>query len=153
MTEPQGLLLPSGEPFATGASTYFDSRPNVLEPLPRIYVKFTPSGTDLTFLALLDTGGHYVILSDSVVQEIGEQLTERMGRTELRTAHGTVRGDLYLHRITLVAETGTSLDFDAAVFVSPEWRGGNFIGYAGALDRVCFAANPLDNNFYFGPLR
>lgn len=124
----------------------------MLDPLSRIYVEFLPEGTDISFLALLDTGAHYCILNNRVIDEIGDRLAEPVGRAELRTAHGLVRGVLYLLRITLIADQGDQLGFEATVFVSPDWRGPCFIGYAGALDRLCFAVHPRDNRFYFGPL-
>lgn len=152
MTEPPGLLFASGEPFATGAARYFDNHPDIREPLSRVYVKFIPEGTSLQFIALLDTGGHYCILNKSVVDEIGDRLKDAVGPAKLRTAHGLVRGELYIHRITMVAELGDPLGFEATVFVSPDWQGPCLIGYTGALDRLCFAVHPRDNRFYFGPL-
>ncbi len=86
-------------------------------------MQFRPDGTELSFLALLDTGAHYCILNSSVVDEIGEQIFAK------------------------------PLGFEATVFVSPDWHGQCFIGYTGVLDRLCFAINPRDNRFYFGPLR
>lgn len=152
MTEPQGLLLtPSGESFATGSAEYLDAHPEIHEPLPRIYVEFLPEGSAISFMALLDTGGHYCILNTDVIDEIGDRLSDSFGQTELRTAHGLIRGGLHIHRITLVADMGAPLGIDATVFVSPDWRGPCFIGYTGALDRLNFAIHPRDNRFYFGP--
>lgn len=151
MTEPRGLLLtPTGESFATGSAEYLDARPGIREPLPRIYVKVQPEGCEISFLALLDTGGHYLILSPDVFEEIGDRLVEKVGQAELQTAVGSVRGDLFLHRVTLVAGRGEPLDFEVTVFVSPDWPGPCFLGYVGALDRVCFAVHPGNNRWYFG---
>lgn len=36
------------------------------------------------------------------------------------------------------------------MWVSPEWRRGNFLGYEGFLNRIRFAIDPSDNSFYFG---
>ena len=154
LAESSGLLLaPSGESFATGSAEYFDADPGIRDPLPRIYVEFWPEGAEMSFLALLDTGGHYCILNTSVIEEIGEdRLVDKVGHAELRTALGLIRGDLYIHRITLIADSGRPLGFEATVFVSPDWQGANFIGYAGALDRMCFAVNPQKSRLYFGPL-
>ncbi len=154
MTESRGLLTsPFGEYPLTGSSAYLDKNPEIEDPLPWIYVQFRPDGTELSFLALLDTGAHYCILNSSVADEIGEQLfAERVGRAELRTANGLIRGELYIYRLTLIAEEGKPLGFEATVFVSPDWHGQCFIGYTGGLDRLCFAINPRDNRFYFGPL-
>jgi hypothetical protein len=34
--------------------------------------------------------------------------------------------------------------------LSPQWRGSNFLGYEGVLDRIRFAVDPRANLFYFG---
>ena len=52
----------------------------------------------------------------------------------------------------LVAEDGESVEIEATVFVSPEWREGNFIGYSGLLERIRFAVDPDTNSFIFGAL-
>lgn len=115
-------------------------------------MKVELEGSDISFLALLDTGGHYLILSQDVFEEIQDHLVDQVGQAELRTAYGLVRGELYLHRVTLVAGRGDPLSFDTTVFVSPDWRGPCFLGYVGALDRVCFGVHPGNNQWYFGPL-
>ncbi len=153
MTDTRGLLLtPSGEPFATGSYAYLDARPGIREPLPRIYIELKAGGSDLAFLALLDTGGHYLILNQDVFEQIQDHLAEKVGEAKLQTAAGLIRGDLFLHRITLVADRGDSLDFEATVFVSPDWQGPCFLGYVGALDRICFSVHPGNNRWYFGPM-
>ena len=145
------LVFATGEPFATSASGYLDQRPEIREPLSRIYVKFIPQGTELQFVALLDTGGHYCILNSNVAQEIESELTEYVGEGDLRTAHGRFQGKLFLHQITLVAETGPFLDVDVLVLAVPDWLGPNFLGYSGALDRINFPVSPRKNMFFFGP--
>jgi len=63
-----------------------DSIPAFKERLSRIYVRFRPHGTDTSFLALLDTGGHFCILSREVAKSIRGQLDDPFDSTELRTA-------------------------------------------------------------------
>ncbi len=146
------LLHETGEPFATGVSAYFDVRPEIREPLPRIYVEFQPGGADRAFVALLDTGGHYCILQPELAASIQDQMVDRLTSASLLTARGTIQGDLYLHRLTLLAQEGEPLDFEATIFVSADWQGPNLLGYTGALDRLRFAIDPGGNRFYFGPL-
>ena len=38
------------------------------------------------------------------------------------------------------------------IFLSPDWPGGNFIGYEGVLDRIRFAVDPHRNRFYFSSI-
>ena len=146
------LLLESGEPFATGVATYFDVRPQIREPLPRIYVEFQPDGSDHFFAALLDTGGHYCLLQPEVAAAIEDQMVDRLAPADLLTSRGRIQGDLYLHRLTLLAQEGEPLVIEATVFVSADWQGPNLLGYTGVLDRLRFAIDPAGNRFYFGPL-
>ncbi len=150
-TDFDSLLLGSATPFAKGAATYADSHPGWKDPHSRIYVKFRPKGVDqLVFLALLDTGGHYCIFNEIVAASVSDLLTESLGATILRTAHGPVRGELFLHRVELLAEEGEDLDFEAVVFVAPDWRAPSYIGYTGALERLRFAVIPESNRIYVG---
>ncbi len=146
------LLSRAGEPFSTGASNYLDTHPEFPGDRPRIYVKFRPDGADAWFLALLDTGAHFCILNRSVASLVEDRLTDHLGQTSFQTAHGSLRGDLYLLRVTLVAEMGEDLGIDAVVFVVPEWEGPCFIGYSGMMDRMRSAFDPHDNSFHFGRL-
>ncbi len=50
-------------PVYSGVATYHDAFPNVRETEPRIYVESRLQGLETSFLALLDTGAHYCILS------------------------------------------------------------------------------------------
>jgi len=151
LTENVPLFSEAEDSFAVGASRYWDAYPGIRESQPRIYVKFRPYGTELPFLALLDTGGHFCFLNRDVAALIRDQLTDRLREFVLRTAYGPIHGDLYLHTIELVAEEGESLEITSTVFVSPEWRGPSFLGYSGALEHLRFAIDPRKNRFYFGP--
>jgi len=54
--------------------------------------------------------------------------------------------------LTLLADEGESFELDTTLFASREWSLGNFIGYAGFLERIRFAVDPSTNDFYFGGL-
>lgn len=73
-------------------------------------------------------------------------------RIALSIRLGVVHGALYRGVITIPAEEADPVDIDATVFLSPEWRGPNFIGYQGLLQRIRFAVDPEANLFYFGRL-
>ena len=68
----------------------------------------------------------------------------------MSTRLGVIHGALYRVAVTIEAEEGESLDVEATVFLSPDWRGPNFIGYQGLLQRIRFAVDPETNLFYFG---
>ncbi len=120
--------------------------------MARIYVRIQPQGTDLEFLALLDTGAHYCLLNEDAARVIRRHLTMSLGEVTLRTAHGPVRGELYIHRIRLIAEEGEPLDIESTVFVPPEWRAPSILGYTGAMDRMRVAFDPEISCVYYGPL-
>jgi hypothetical protein len=126
--------------------------PNWSDPLSRIYIKFRPEGVpeSLSFLALLDTGGHYCILNQDILPFVRDRLVESLGPMSLRTAHGPVSGKLYLLRIELVSEVGEDLELETVAFISDDWRAPSYVGYTGALDRLRFAVNSEGNRFYFG---
>ena len=149
---PDDHLLRLPESFPTGASRFRDSYPGRREQQARIYVKFCPEGVDAAFLALFDTGGHFCLLNETVAGLVRDRLTEGLGPFTVRTPYGTVSGDLYLHRIKIIAEIGESLDIEATVFIPPDWDGPCFLGYTGASDRFQFAVSPGENLFRFGTL-
>ena len=47
--------------------------------------------------------------------------------------------------MTILADRGEPLDIDAVIFLSPEWKGDNFIGYGGLLQQIRFAVDPGGN--------
>lgn len=134
----------------TGVSRYSDFYPGRQEPLARIYVSFRPQDTRIRFVGLLDTGGHFCILSPEVVDLIGDTLGESDGETSLLTAQGRISGELFRYTIELLATRGDHLAVESTVLVSPQWRGPSVLGYTGFLDRIRFAIDPLENGFYFG---
>ncbi len=146
------MTSPDYEAFGEGSARYFDGYPGVREAQPRIYAKFRPAGCEASFLALLDTGAHYCILNTTAVELVREQLADNLGAFAVQTARGLVRGDLYRHTITLVAQEGESLDLDAIVFVPPDWEAPCYLGYAGVLQHARFAIEPRHNRFCFGAL-
>ena len=70
--------------------------------------------------------------------------------TDLSNRSRTIHGKLIRTPLTILADEGDSLEVDATVFISSEWQHGNFLGYAGLLERIRFAVDPQTNGFYFG---
>ena len=105
-----------------------------------------------SFWALLDTGAHFCLLNETVTGFVRDQLVDGLGTFVVRTAYGSLEGELFRHGITLVAEVGKSVDIEATVFVPPGWKGPCFLGYSGALDRIRFAIDPRDSLFSFSPI-
>lgn len=136
--------------FCTGCARYRDHLPFDAEGSPKIFVRFTlPLRPAQTLEAQLDTGAAWSVLESSIAR--AANLSASAGQSaRLQTRLGTVRGHLHRIAVTLLADEGHSLDVDATVFVSPEWSGGNFLGYGGLLERIRFAVDPASNRFYFG---
>jgi hypothetical protein len=91
---------------------------------------------------VLDTGAHYCILNTTAADLVRDQLADGLGEFAVLTARGLIRGDLYRHTITLVAQTGKSLDLDAIVFVPPDWEAPCYLGYGARKD----ASEPAGRN-------
>ncbi len=141
------LLWPDGSTFATGRSRYLDRDPEILAETASVHVQVKFEGVRV--LAMLDTGAAWSVLRADLAA--GLDLFDRDGETKtLSTRIGRVQGRLVRAMTTLVAEDGDSVDIDSTVFVSREWRAGNFIGYTGLLERIRFAVDPGTNAFLFG---
>jgi hypothetical protein len=144
------LKTSDGADFATGRASFFDQDANALEGTAKIFVKIEPSNLGFPVLAQLDTGSAWSILKPEIAEAM--QLTNEEGQPErLNTRFGNIDGQLKRTNITILADDGSSVELEATVFIPTEWTGGNFLGYAGLLERIRFAVDPQENFFYFGP--
>lgn len=100
-------------------------------------------------LAVVDTAAPWCIFEPGVAAALRRTFSP-LRNVVLSTRLGRFGGTLYRGSITLVAEEGENLDVDSTVFISPDWRGPNFLGYEGFLQRIRFAVDPENNLFYFG---
>lgn len=148
MTEPT-LLFPDGRPFAAGATKYFDTAPDSPAADPRIYIRIELFGYET--LALVDTAAPWCIVERTLGEAIRPHLEGLPGKRRLGTRLGTFTGQLFRGPVILVADQGEELEVDVTFFLSPDWPGGNFVGYLGFLERLRFAVDGPDNVFYFGP--
>ena len=144
------MLSLDGEPFTSGRSRFLDQHPRFPEPGAKVFVQVEIAGLAGVWVAQVDTGAAYSILEADVAAALG-LLGLRAPWTRLSTRLGVLKGQLIRLPITLVADDGESLEVDAPFFVSPEWRGGTFLGYTGLLDRLRIALDSPANLFYFGP--
>ncbi len=104
----------------------------------------------MTITAMLDTGASFSVLHAALAEELGAFEEADAPAVELGTRHGLLRGRLVRRVVWLLAEEGESLEVDATFWVSPAWRYGHFLGYAGLLQRIRFALDPGNNQFHFG---
>lgn len=142
------MLKLDGDDFTIGRATFADTAPWAAEPTPKIYVKITPEDLGVVLLALVDTGAPWSLLD----AEVAASLSLLNGNGEPKTIwtwRGEIRGRLERINVRLHADEGDSLDLEATVLISPDWRG-NFLGYGGLLQHIRFAVDASNNFFYFG---
>ncbi len=101
---------------------------------------------------MVDTAAPWCILEPDLARAAERDLEGLPDLASIDSRLGRFTGRLYRGRTTILAEEGEALSVDATFFLSQEWRGGNFVGYQGFLERIRFAVDPGLNRFYFGPL-
>lgn len=143
------MIIRDGDPFTSGRSRFVDQHPRFPEPSAKVYVQVEFAGLEGTWIAQVDTGAAYSVLEVSIAEALN--LLDLNGPwTRLSTRLGVLAGKLIRLPVILVADQGRSLELEAQFFVSPEWRGGTFLGYTGFLDRLRIALDSPANLFYFG---
>lgn len=97
---------------------------------------------------LLDTAGPWCVLPPSVALDLGYSL-DSAGDTYLHTRFGLLPGELIRLPIVFTADEGEPAEVEATWFLSPDWPGPIVIGWTGCLERMRFAFDPRENDFYF----
>jgi hypothetical protein len=139
-----------GSTFATSRATYLDVPPGLARRDAKIYVRVAVGAPDFVTTAMLDTGSTYSVLDADVADQLGAFEEADAPTVEMGTRRGILRGRLVRRQMWLLADEGDSLEVDGTFWVSPEWRHGHFLGYAGLLQRIRFALDPKSNQLYFG---
>ena len=136
--------------FCGGRSRFRDSLPDSAEGTSKIYVKIVPQMFGHVVFAQLDTGAAWTVLDADVAAEMS--LFDIEGVPAPLERGWRYEGHLHRIWIDVLADDGEgdSLGLEATVWVSREWRHGNFLGYEGFLNRIRFAIDPNENYFYFG---
>jgi hypothetical protein len=136
--------------FVQGRAKYADYAPDPSEPTAKIYVNVRFAGLDDNHVAQLDTGAAWSVLSPRVVKDLGIG-GWGAGRVRLSTRFGVYEGHLVRVPLTLIADQGESLETEGVFFVCRDWPvDQTFLGYTGLLDKIRFALDPQENDFYFG---
>jgi hypothetical protein len=146
------LRRADGASFCQGRAGYLDLFPG--GPSKRdakVYVRVAIGTPEFKTTAMLDTGSSYSVLDADTAEQL-EAFSEHGAPLDLATRHGVLSGRLVRRPLWLLAEEGPSLEVEATFWVSPSWRFGHFLGYAGFLQRIRFALDPDANQFYFGAL-
>jgi hypothetical protein len=98
--------------------------------------------------ALLDTASQWCILPPSVALSLGYSL-DAQGDTHLHTRFGLLSGELVRLPVVFAADVGEPAEVEATWFISPDWPGPIVIGWSGSLERMRFAFDPREYDFYF----
>jgi hypothetical protein len=105
--------------------------------------------------AVVDTGGAYFMIDPELAAEAGIDPAAALLSSEIRVRGRLYRGSLYRLPITLVAEEGDSLTFDATTFVAdqegnPPWALPPYLGWQGCLERIRIAIDSVAGDVFFG---
>lgn len=150
------LTFPNGEPFTTGETAYQYRPATAHETHPRIILDMLVEG--IATRAMVDTGGLYLLCNPNLATRLDFDHAEAISNTQSILFRGVlVQGRLYRTEVTLLADEGEDVSFQATAFVPEEsdnadW--GNLpsiLGMHGCLERIRMATDPVSAMFYFGP--
>lgn len=146
------LFDAAGHPFTSGALHYLDHHPQDGIATPRIVIKVGVGVIETE--AIVDTGGLFFIC-DAGILALGEcELGAALEKHRLNVRGYVFDGNLYRMPITLLAQVGESIPFEATTFVPRGfWPFPSFLGLQGCLEFIRFAVDPAANMFYFGATR
>lgn len=146
------MLRRNGALFSIGRAEFANHLPTGnADDQVRIYIRVRTPPLQEEIVAQLDTGAPWLILEPEVVNAVG--LAGGGGLpVSLRTREGLMHGRLERTALILVADEGHSVEIEATVFVCDTWPKGNFVGYAGVLERLRFGIDSVTNSFFFGPV-
>jgi hypothetical protein len=102
--------------------------------------------------ALLDTASQWCVLPTWVASGLGYDLEPASPEAFLSTRFGELRGRLERIPVRFAAEEGEPIEVDATWFLSEDWIGPPVIGWKGCLERIRFALDPGEVQFYFAEL-
>jgi len=145
------LTSVSGAAFANGEAQLILQAAQPMDRLARVHLE-VEIGTVPT-LAVLDTGGAYLVLPPPIAGDVA--LGPAMHDDRLVIRGFVVNGTVHRIPVTIPADAGEPLTFEATAFV-PEigdgesWPLPSYLGWQGCLDRIRLALDPRDERVYFG---
>jgi hypothetical protein len=99
-------------------------------------------------VALLDTASQWCVLPPDVALDLGYDL-DAEGTVRFHSRFGLLSGELLRIPVRFLTDEGKPADIEATWFLSPDWPGPLVIGWKGCLERMRFACDPRENDFYF----
>ena len=143
------------EPFATGAARYrYDTVPGSGD-ASRIILQVEVEGE--TVEAILDTGGGYFFCNPALAERIGADPTNALEDKWISIKKEMVKGSLHRIEITFLNDCGENLTIQATAFLpdhtqnfDPNFLPYSYLGMLSCMERMRFAIDPSEDNFYFG---
>lgn len=101
---------------------------------------------------MVDTAAPWCIFEPAIGEVLRDHVDVLREGVSIDSRLGRFKGTLAQGRLQIVADDGEDLEVEVLMFLCPDWAGGNFLGYEGALDRIRFAVDSHRNRFYFSSL-
>ncbi len=148
--------FPDGEAFTTSAASYMYRPATPNETTPRVVLDVAVEGIHTE--AMVDTGGVYLLCHSLLASRLNLDGADALSGPSVILFRGvSVQGRLYRLGITLLADEGGDVPFQATAFV-PEYQEAehwgalpSILGFYGCLERIRMAIDPVTETFYFGP--
>lgn len=142
--------------FVAGVARYEDHYPGQ-EDVARMVIPLIVAG-QLTVPAIVDTGAPWCVLDPEIAEWVQDSVQALYTPDQRLMIRGVLyRGRLLRLDLQVPSFQGESLQVEATVFVpslssGETWTLPNFVGLDGFLNRMRFAIDPTENDFYFGPM-
>jgi len=142
--------------FAVTGATSYQYRPATpQENTPRVVLAIAIEG--IVTEAIVDTGGVYLLCHPRLARQLDRDASQAVSPViELLFRGVFLQGRLHRLFLTLLAEVGENLGFEATAFVpEPHEEEGwsdmpSILGFYGCLERIRMAIDPVTETFYFG---
>lgn len=144
-----------GRPFARGAVPIAIRPAGSEQTSLRIHVPVLVEG--LQTEAMVDTGGVYLVLDPELATGLGLEPRDALESVRLLMRGSSCEGDLFRLSVAFAGIQDDAVEVEATAFIprvaaGERWPLGTVLGFAGCLERLCFAVDPGANMFYFGDL-
>lgn len=146
------LRFPDGRHFATGRASceiqpIFGERDDTIRIILNVQVEGIP------IQAILDTGGVFAVIDPLIARELALDKNTSLINKTLIIRGQQIQGSLHRISLLLPAEQGETMELEVTAFIpnTPDDWGTlpNFLGLTGCLERIRFAVDPQENQFYF----
>ena len=148
--------FPNGQVFTTSATSYAYRPATSHETTPRVILDIAIEGIPTE--AMVDTGGIYLLCHPQLAVQLRLDVTDAMSEVVSILFRGVlVQGRLYRLNVTLLADEGDDVPFQATAFVPERYEAEQWgelpsiLGFYGCLERIRIAIDPVTDTFYFGP--